>query len=300
MRELITRTDLDVPGEPSALGLYREDLSHVYPGMARFLLLLEVRDRRLVLFSTNTYEYPPLLPLDAEEAARQAMAAWEEAIVADPERLYRAAGPSSARHAAAPRDVLILQGSPRPDGSCAVLAGWAAEAAASAGRSAEVVFVHDLEVHPCIGCYQCFNTGACTFDDDMTALGTAIRAARLLVVCTPVYTNTVPAGLKAVLDRAQAICAGSALGEGVTGYGQMGVLLATAGRQGLENFRCVRSVVGAFMANLGISPHGEVLVDDLDELRDPRHIGGLELRVRSTIISALHEAGSGTSTSREP
>jgi multimeric flavodoxin WrbA len=300
MRELIARTDLAVPGEPSALGLYREDLSHVYPGMARFLLLLEVQDRRLVLFSTNTYEYPPLLRLGAEEAARQAMAAWEEAIVADPERLHSPAGPPPARPPAVPRDVLILQGSPRPDGSCAVLAGWAAEAAVSAGQSAEVVFVHDLEVHACIGCYQCYNTGVCTFDDEMTALGAAIRAARLLVVCTPVYTNTVPAGLKAVLDRAQAIRAVSALGESGSRHGQRGVLLATAGRQGPENFRCVQSVVGAFMANLGISSRGEVLVDDLDRLRDLRQIDGLELRVRSTVLSALSATGTTTSTSREP
>jgi multimeric flavodoxin WrbA len=130
----------------------------------------------------------------------------------------------------------------------------------------------------------------------MAHLGPALRAARLLVVCSPVYTNTVPAGLKAVLDRAQAIRAGSALGEGGTGPRQTGVLLATAGRRGPENFRCVRSVVGAFMANLGIRCQGEVLVDDLDALRDLRGVDGLELRVRSTISSALRPAGTTTPT----
>jgi multimeric flavodoxin WrbA len=165
----------------------------------------------------------------------------------------------------------------------------------SAGRPVEVVLVHDLEVRPCIGCYQCYNTGDCTFDDDMTPLASAIRAAALLVVCSPVYTNTVPAGLKAIIDRAQAIHAGEALRMHGPAARQMGVLLATAGRKGLENFDCVRSVVRAFMANLGIRSRGEVLVDDLDALRDLRGAPGLELRVRSTVISALSDAPVSTS-----
>ena len=125
----------------------------------------------------------------------------------------------------------------------------------------------------------------------MTRLAPAIRAASLLVVCSPVYTNTVPAGLKAVIDRAQAIHAGEALRVQEAPARQAGVLLATAGRKGFENFRCVRSVARAFMANLGIRPCGEVLVDDLDTLRDLREIPGLESRVRSTMLAALQEPG---------
>jgi NAD(P)H-dependent FMN reductase len=186
--------------------------------------------------------------------------------------------------------VLILQGSPRPDGSCALLASWAAEACASAGRDVEVVFVHDLEVHPCIGCYQCYNAGDCTFDDDMTLLGRALRTASLVVVCSPVYTNTVPAGLKAVIDRAQSVHAEASLRPGDPPL-QAGVLLATAGRPGLENFACVRSVVRAFLTNLGIRYRGEVLVDDLDLRRDPRDRAGLETQVRSTVLGALGASG---------
>jgi NAD(P)H-dependent FMN reductase len=128
----------------------------------------------------------------------------------------------------------------------------------------------------------------------MTRLAPAIRAASLLVVCSPVYTNTVPAGLKAVIDRAQAIHAGEALRMHCPAARQTGVLLATAGRQGLKNFDCVRSVVRAFMANLGIRFRGEVLVDDMDALRDLRLVPGLELRVRSTVVSALSDATAST------
>ena len=302
MRELLSRAELGESGKEGVLALYRDDLSSVFPGMVRYLLRLEGTDRTVVLFSTNTYEYPPLLPIDAERAARQAAADWEAAILAAPEGLVRPeGGPASPFLPPSPGGVLILQGSPRPDGSCAVLAGWAAEAVAAAGRAVEVVFVHDLEVRPCIGCYQCYNTGDCTFDDDMTRLAPAIRAASLLVVCSPVYTNTVPAGLKAVIDRAQALHAEEALAvHGPAAARQTGVLLATAGRRGLENFGCVQSVVRAFMANLGIRFRGEVLVDDLDARRDLRGIPDLELRVGSTVLAALPASGASSSSGLRP
>lgn len=87
MRELLSRVELVAPGREDVLALYRDDLSSVFPGMVRYLLLFEGAGRTVVLFSTNTYEYPPLLPIDAERAARQAAADWEEAILAAPDGL---------------------------------------------------------------------------------------------------------------------------------------------------------------------------------------------------------------------
>ncbi|HOT94282.1 MAG TPA: flavodoxin family protein [Methanoregulaceae archaeon] len=290
MRELLSRVEIPSAGGAGHLSLYREDLSGVYPGMVRYLLLYEGWGRTLSLFSTNTYEYPPLLTVDAESAAWRAARDWEEALRSAPDRLVPAA--QAVHHPPEPAagGVLVLQGSPRPDGTCARLAMWAADAARSAGRAVEVVFVHDLEIHPCIGCYQCYNTGECTFDDDMTRLGPAIGGSSLLVVCSPVYTNTVPAGLKALIDRAQAVHAHAALlGEPVRGT-RNGVLLAAAGRSGLKNFDCVRKVVGPFMENLGIRLTGEVLVDDLDRRRNVDFLPGLEGEVRRAVISSLPPA----------
>ena len=72
-------------------------------------------------------------------------------------------------------DLVIIQGSPRPDGNCGILTGWAADAAQEAGRTAQVIYPHDLDIHCCIGCYQCYNTGTCVFDDDMGSIIDAVR-----------------------------------------------------------------------------------------------------------------------------
>ena len=89
-------------------------------------------------------------------------------------------------------------------GNCSILAGWAVDAAHELGRTAQVIYPHDMDIRCCIGCYQCYNTGSCVFDDDMGSIIDAIRESSLLVVCSPVYTNTVPGGLKLLIDRCQA------------------------------------------------------------------------------------------------
>jgi multimeric flavodoxin WrbA len=112
-----------------------------------------------------------------------------------------------------------------------------------------------------------------------------IRSASLLVVCSPVYTNTVPAGLKLLIDRCQAYHAERVLFGGRTG--QHGVIFSVAGRKGKVNFTCVTRVIAAFLRNLDIIPIGEILIDSVDSVRDIRLIPGLEQTVREKVKQGL-------------
>jgi multimeric flavodoxin WrbA len=113
----------------------------------------------------------------------------------------------------------------------------------------------------------------------------AVRSTSLLVICSPVYTNTVPAGLKLIIDRCQAYHAQRVLSGGMKG--QKGLIFSVAGRSGMENFRCITSVITAFLRNLDIKPAGEILIDRLDAIRDIRTIPGLEQKVREKVKQAL-------------
>jgi multimeric flavodoxin WrbA len=112
-----------------------------------------------------------------------------------------------------------------------------------------------------------------------------IRSASLLIVCSPVYTNTVPAGLKLLIDRCQAYHAERVLSGGRTG--QRGLVFSVAGRKGEVNFTCVTRVITAFLRNLGITPTGEILIDSVDAIRDIRLIPGLEQTVREKVKQSL-------------
>jgi len=182
-------------------------------------------------------------------------------------------------------DLVIIQGSPRGDGNCSILAGWAVDAAHEVGRTAQVIFPHDMDIRCCIGCYQCYNTGSCVFDDDMGSIIDAIRGASLLIVCSPVYTNTVPGGLKLVIDRCQAYHAERVISGGRTG--QKGLVFSVAGRKGEENFTCITRVIFAFLRNLGIDPVGEILIDRVDAIRDIRTIDGMEENVKGKVKQHL-------------
>jgi multimeric flavodoxin WrbA len=286
-REL-RRTTFGSGSDQYVLSLLEEDFSAVYPGMVRYTLRVTGGNRPPAIFHTNSYEYTPSEHLTAEAAALRQADAWNEELKKDPGAFFG----NAAQEQPVPRpsgecDLVILQGSPRPDGNCGTLALWASGAAQEAGRSVKVIYPHDLDIHCCIGCYQCYNTGTCVFDDDMRGIIDAIRGASLVIVCSPVYTSTVTAGLKLVIDRMQAYHAERVLYGGRTG--QRGLVFSVAGRKGEDNFTCITKVIRPFLNNLGIIPSGQILIDRADAIRDIRTLAGLEDRVRELVKTSLQQ-----------
>jgi multimeric flavodoxin WrbA len=284
--EEIGRREIATDGGTYTLFLSRRELSSLYPGMVLYTLRLLSGEKSVTLFKTNSYEYSPAASLDAGDVARKKLDEWEDLLkdhgpgpfLSRREEVRETGGEAGA-------DVLVLQGSPRADGNSGLLASWALDEVEAAGLTGRVIFVHDLMARPCIGCYQCYNTGTCTFQDDMTVVIDALRKAALLIVCTPVYTSTVPAGLKLVIDRFQAYHAEMIL-AGVS-WAKRGLLLAVAGRTGEDNFTCVTRVVNDFMRNIHITPSGSVLVDGLDQKKDIRTIKGVEEKTRELLRRTL-------------
>lgn len=271
------------------LSLFLEDYSAVYPGMIRYTVCLMSGTEPRAVIRTNTYEYPPRVPTKAETVAREWFDLWKRELTLDPsvfllnhEKIQKRTIPPSAA------DVVIIEGSPRADGNCSILTEWMVQAARARGKRTFVIYPQDMDINPCIGCYQCYNTGTCTFADDMTGIIDAIRGCEVLVVCSPVYTNTVPGMLKVLIDRCQAYHAERLISGGPSG--QRGLLLAVAGRTGQENFACVKNVVLPFMRNLGIEPSGECLFDGTDILRDLRSGAGLRELVLAAAERAINDA----------
>jgi multimeric flavodoxin WrbA len=284
--ENIRTITINAGRERYVLNLDSEDFSLLYPGFKIYTLTLKEGEKPISVFRTNSYEYSPRVPLTAESVARRTADEWEQEIRNNPVDFILKHGKISMQ-GATPSDIdlVVIQGSPRADGNCSILAGWAVEAAHDLGMQSRVIYPHDLDIRCCIGCYQCYNTGSCVFDDDMRGIIDAIRSASLLIVCSPVYTNTVPAGLKLLIDRCQAYHAQRILHGGRTG--QRGLVFSVAGRKGEVNFTCVTRVITAFLRNLGITPIGDILIDSVDDVRDIRLIQGLEKTVREKVKKGL-------------
>lgn len=69
--------------------------------------------------------------------------------------------------------------------------------------SAERIVLSDLSVAPCKGCGACEKLGRCIQEDDFQELAKKILAADVLILASPVYSLSVCAQAKALIDRCQ-------------------------------------------------------------------------------------------------
>lgn len=122
--------------------------------------------------------------------------------------------------------------SPRAGGNSDTAAALVCDAAGDAGLAVDRLFLRDFAVRPCVSCGHCLKEpGVCPLDagDDAGRLFARLHEAEMVVIAAPVYFYGPPAGLKALIDRAQrfwaagpalpprpaasVLCAGRANGE---------------------------------------------------------------------------------------
>jgi multimeric flavodoxin WrbA len=97
--------------------------------------------------------------------------------------------------------VLILNGSPRPNGNTSIAVREMETVFQEGGVEVETVQIGNKDVRGCIACLSCAKTGKCVFDDIVNELAPKFEAADGLVVATPVYYASANATLVACLDR---------------------------------------------------------------------------------------------------
>lgn len=97
--------------------------------------------------------------------------------------------------------VLILNGSPKPDGNTAIAIEEMRKVFAEKGVETEIVQVGNKDVRGCIACGRCGELGRCVFDDVVNEIAEKFEKADGLVVASPVYYASANATLIAVLDR---------------------------------------------------------------------------------------------------
>lgn len=103
------------------------------------------------------------------------------------------------------KKVLILSGSPRRNGNSDTLCDRFMAGAAEAGCYCEKIFVRDMNIAPCLGCYYCEKTGGeCAQRDDMEELLQKMIDFDVLVLASPVYFYSVNSQIKTVIDRSVA------------------------------------------------------------------------------------------------
>jgi multimeric flavodoxin WrbA len=100
--------------------------------------------------------------------------------------------------------VLVVVGSPRKYGSSTKLVRVASKGIEDAGGRAEVLYLYDYDIGPCIGCVS-DNVKYCRFpcvvDDDFNKIGEKIIESDGIILATPVYWYAPSGLLKNLVDR---------------------------------------------------------------------------------------------------
>ena len=100
-------------------------------------------------------------------------------------------------------NVLVLNGSPRPQGDTAGMVSAFKAAAESAGHQVTVYSVCRMNIHGCLACEYCHGKGrgACIQKDDMQQIAAALQETDMLVLASPIYYHNISGQLKCVIDR---------------------------------------------------------------------------------------------------
>lgn len=99
--------------------------------------------------------------------------------------------------------ILVLNGSPRPQGNTKKMVTAFSEGAASAGHQVDVVDVCKKKIAGCLACEYCHTkgNGVCIQEDDMQEIYGLLMKTEMLVLASPIYYHGISGQLKCAIDR---------------------------------------------------------------------------------------------------
>ena len=105
------------------------------------------------------------------------------------------------------KNIVVITGSPRKAGNSFAMTDAFIQAAQAKGHTVARFDAAMMKIGGCRACETCFKTGkACSFDDDFNTIAPAILEADAVVFSMPVYWYSIPAQIKAVIDKLYAFC----------------------------------------------------------------------------------------------
>lgn len=104
-------------------------------------------------------------------------------------------------------NILVMNGSPRPNGNTAALVSAFSEGATEKGHSVTIVNVCQKKIAGCLACEYCHTkgNGKCIQNDDMQEVYPVLEEAEMIVLASPVYYHNFTGQLQCVINRIYAL-----------------------------------------------------------------------------------------------
>jgi len=153
-----------------------------------------------------------------------------------------------------------------------VLLDKALEGAQSLGAEISKLFARNLKIAGCLECGGCDETGACVIRDDMDRVYAELLTVDAIIMAAPVFFYGVPAQLKALIDRCQAMWSKRMLEkspEQRKSYDRgRGYLIGVGASRGKQLFDGMELTAKYFYDALDMSYEGSLLMKGLDAKGD--------------------------------
>ena len=103
--------------------------------------------------------------------------------------------------------ILVLNGSPRPNGNTAAMVEAFVEGARENGHNITVVPVCQKKIAGCLACEYCHTKGEgqCVQKDDMQEVYPVLAEAEMIVLASPIYSHSLTGQLQCAINRIYAL-----------------------------------------------------------------------------------------------
>ena len=98
-------------------------------------------------------------------------------------------------------NVLLINGSPKKEGNTFIALSEVQKTLEAEGIETELIHVGHKDIHGCIACNRCVETGKCAFNDIVNEVAEKFKEADGIVVGSPVYYASPNGTLLSFLDR---------------------------------------------------------------------------------------------------
>ena len=104
-------------------------------------------------------------------------------------------------------NILVLNGSPRPNGNTATMVEAFVEGASENGHHITVVSVCQKKIAGCLACEYCHTkgNGNCVQKDDMQEIYPVLEEAEMIVLASPIYYHSFTGQLQCAINRIYAL-----------------------------------------------------------------------------------------------
>ncbi|WP_125153818.1 flavodoxin family protein [Clostridium rectalis] len=131
----------------------------------------------------------------------------------------------------------------------------------------DIIEVYEKKISPCVDCKFCYSKEQCSIKDDMIDVYNKISNSDLIVVATPMYFSSVPAPMKALIDRLQVYWSKKYIRNDRNFIKiKKGIILGTSGISWNNMFNPLESVLNQAFAAMDAKKIEKIYAVDTDEI----------------------------------